>query len=448
LRNNNQTIFRIGGCTDKVTIKHLELLGNSALYGEQPRDRSGNIGIEGLGKWAIDPKTKVETPNSSQVFRFENLTLQNLDKGIWVHNANDGDCNPEEQQCYSWQFDYVKIDHVNSLNNRTGIMVDTYNTDWKITNSQFLYNTAGDGSPANGLHVKKGGSFLIEQSFGGGYDYGSNIGGTFVYVDTVGILSIINSASERGQRSIYTNPLGSISNMMVTVINSIFGDKVELNGRFQYVSTGNLYGATTVQSNSDVKITSTGDRFCYDPYVLPGYCKDSLGNTVSNPGFQGGKVMFQTGRVTEGAGADQIQRRPNFFGYDVEIHDDDATNNEPMLWSKSYNFSKPLLRLGQNYWYDFKRSQDNGFLIMNGNQGIPYRGFTINGLLQMDSNITYNDIVTYGTSVFNNLPVITDGAIVYCKDCAKNTTTGLCQAGTAGVDGAFAKRINGTWRCD
>jgi len=30
LRNNNQTIFRIGGCTDKVTIKNLELLGNSA----------------------------------------------------------------------------------------------------------------------------------------------------------------------------------------------------------------------------------------------------------------------------------------------------------------------------------------------------------------------------------------------------------------------------------
>jgi hypothetical protein len=450
LRNNNQTIFRIGGCTDKITIKHLELLGNSALYGESPRDRSGNIGIEGLGKWAINPKTGVETANSSQVFRFENLTLQNFDKGMWIHNANDGNCDPETQQCYSWQFDYVKVDHVNLVNNRTGIMVDTYNTDWKITNSQFFYNTGGDGAPANGLHIKKGGSFLVEQSWGGGYDYSANIGGTFIYVDTVGILSIINSGSERGQRGLYTNPLGSISSMLITVINSVLGDKVELNGRFQYVSTGNLYGATTVQAGSDVKITSTGDRFCYDPYVLPGFCKDASGNTVSNPGFQGGKIIFQTGRKTEGAGADLIERRPNFFGYDVEIGDDDYTNNEPMLYSHSYNYNKPLLRLGQasGYHYDFKRREFNGFLVITGSQDKPYRGFTINGPLQFDKDMTYNDIVLYGNSTLSGYPVITDGVLVYCKDCAKNTTTGLCQQGTAGVDGAFAKRINGTWRCD
>jgi hypothetical protein len=446
LRNNNQTIFRIGGCTDQVIIRNLELLGNSATYGEQARDSTGNTGIEGLGKWAINPTTQAETPNSSQVFKFENVTFQNLDKGIWVHNANDGNCNTSTQQCHWWQFDYVKVDHGTFINNKTGIWVNTYNTDWKVTNSLFLYSA--QNAPGNGIRLEKAGSMLIEQSFGGGYDYGSQIGGTFVYVDTIGSLSIINSAAERGQRSIYVNPLGAISNLMLTVINSIFGDKIELGGRMQYISTGNFYGAKTVTSTADVKITSTGDRFCYDPAVLPGQCKDENGVTVSNPGFNGGKVMFQTGRPTEGTGADQIQRRPNFFGYDVEIADDDTSNNEPLLSSKSYNFNKPLLRLGQNYWYDFKRSADNGFLIMNGNQNLPYRGFTINGLLQMDKNITYNDIVTYGTTWFNGLPVITDGAIVYCKDCAKNTTTGLCQQGTAGTDGAFAKRINGTWRCD
>jgi hypothetical protein len=447
LRNNNQTIFRIGGCTDQIIVRNLELLGNSALYGEQARDATGDIGIEGLGKWAINPTTQAETPNSSQVFKFENVTFQNLDKGIWVHNANDGNCNASTQQCHSWQFDYVKVDHGTFINNKTGIWINTYNTDWKITNSAFAYSA--QNAPGNGIRLEKAGAVLIEQSFGGGYDYGSNIGGTFVYVDTTGALSIINSASERGQRSIYFNPAGAISNVMLTVINSIFGDKIELGGRLNYISTGNFYGAATVVAGSDVKITSTGDRFCYDPLVLPGFCKDSNGQTVSNPGFNGGKIMFQTGRVAEGSGNDVIQRRPNYFGHEVEVGDDDYNNNDALIYSHSYNYNKPLLRLGQpGYYYDFKRREYNGFLTITGNQDKPYRGITINGPLQFDKDMTYNDIVTYGNSWLSGYPVITDGVLVYCKDCAKNTTTGLCQQGTAGTDGAFAKRINGTWRCD
>jgi hypothetical protein len=38
LRNNNQAIFRIGGCTNQVTVRSIELLGNSALYQEPKRD--------------------------------------------------------------------------------------------------------------------------------------------------------------------------------------------------------------------------------------------------------------------------------------------------------------------------------------------------------------------------------------------------------------------------
>jgi hypothetical protein len=35
--------------------------------------------------------------------------------------------------------------------------------------------------------------------------------------------------------------------------------------------------------------------------------------------------------------------------------------------------------------------------------------------------------------------------LVYCKDCRRGN---VCSQGQAGSDGAFAKRINGQWRCD
>ncbi|MGH9820051.1 MAG: hypothetical protein ACRD43_07755, partial [Pyrinomonadaceae bacterium] len=69
-----------------------------------------------------------------------------------------------------------------------------------------------------------------------------------------------------------------------------------------------------------------------------------------------------------------------------------------------------------------------------------------NGLMQLDPNVTFSDITKWATGP-NDKPQLKDGAIVYCKDCKKNTT-GICAQGRTGVDGAFAKRINGQWRCD
>lgn len=387
LRNPNQTIFRIGGCTNLVTIRNLELLGNSELIGEAKRDARGNYGIEGLGKWAVDARAG-DVPNSSQVFRFENLTLQNFDRAIYVHNANDDKCNPREQRCHGWQFDYVKVDHVNFVNNGTGIWLDTFNTDWSISSSVFNY-LANFNAPGDGIRLQKAGAILVEQSFGGGGNYETHIGGTFIYVDFASSLTIINSGSERGQRSIYTNPGGAVTSAMITVVGGGFSDKVELNGRLNYVSTGNVYGPRTIQAAPEVNITSTGDRFCQDPSVLPSTCFDPQGRFIRNPGFTGGRVMFQTGHLPEGSGANQIEARPNYFGYNVEIGD---------------------------------------------------------GLMQYDPNITFKDITAWA-SASSNRPRVADGAFVYCKDCRKDGS-GACTQGRAGTDGAFAKRINNQWRCD
>jgi hypothetical protein len=387
LRNPNQTIFRIGGCTNQVTVKDLELLGNSALYGERVRDSTGTYGIEGLGKWAKDARSGADSPNSSQVFKFENITFQNLDRGIFVHNANDANCKPSEQFCSNWQFDYVKVDHGLFLNNKTGIWVDTQNSDWKITNSVFSYIAAN--APGDGIRIQKAGSMLIEQSWGGGYDYGASIGGTFLYVDAIGTLTIINSGSERGKRSVYTNPLGAIRSEMITMIGNTFGDPVELHAYLNFTSMANFYGPTTIKADPTVTISSTGDRFCYDPTVLGGLCKDAAGGMVPRPNFNGGRIMFQTGHIPEGSGETRIEGRPNSFGYNVQITD---------------------------------------------------------GLMQFDPNITFGDIMKW-TDAADGRPPVQDGALAYCKDCRKGNS-GICEQGTAGKDGAFAKRINGKWRCD
>lgn len=387
LRNDKQTIFRIGGCTNAVTVRNIELLGNSALAGEAPRSRDRTYGVEALGKWAVDPVNKSEQANNSQFFRFENVVFQNFDTGLRVHNANQDNCNPANQRCNEWQFDYIKVDHGVFINNNTGIYVDTFNTDWKITNSTFAYMAAN--APGTGIHVKRTGSMLIEQSFGGGYDYATAIGGTFVYVESIGSLTIISSAAEKGQRTIYTHPYGAISSLMLTVMGNTFVDKVELNGRINYISSGNLYGGATVVAQPQVNITSIGDRFCYDPLITPGYCKDERGASNLNPGFVGGTVMFRTGRLGEGTGETRIARQPNFFGSDVQIS---------------------------------------------------------GGMLQMDPNITFRDLAGFATGI-EGRPPVADGAIVYCKDC-RRSGSGACTQGTAGADGAFAKRINGQWRCD
>lgn len=449
LRNENQAIFRIGGCTSSVVVRNIELVGNSELQGETKRNSTGNYGIEAVGKWAVDQRTGAENSNTSQIFKFESMTFQNFDKAIYVHNANDERCDPKGQRCNSWQFDYVNVNNVLFSNNRTGIWVDTYNSDWKVSNCFFNYYANANGGPGDGIRLKRATSMLIEQTFGGGGDYGASIGGTFLNIDTVNAVTIISSSSERGQRSIYTNPAGAISSMMISVVGSLFADKIELNGRLNYVSTGTSYKGKTIQATPGVTVVSTGDRFCDDPAVYPQGCFDAAGKFDNNPGFSGGKVIFQTGRAAEGSPPYQFQSRPTFFGHQVEMADDDLSNNAPMLRLRSFNYAKPLIRLGQpSFYYDFQRREHNGFLAITGNQEKPYSGLIINGPIQFDQNMTFKDITLYASvTLMAGMPVISDGALVYCKDCRKNPA-GVCTQGTAGVDGAFAKRINNQWRCD
>lgn len=390
LRNNKQTIFRIGGCTNSVSIRNIELLGNSALLGEARRDRAGTFGVEALGEWPLDPVTKAAAfGNVSQFFRFENVVFQEFDTGIILHNTNAADCNTTKQMCNSWQFDNIRVDHGIFINNKTGISINTFNTDWTIANSQFNFMEAD--APGYGIHVKRAGMILIENTFGGGYDYGGSIGGTFIHIDSVGTMTLVGVSSERSRKSISAVGYGAVSSQSLQVIGSVFNDPIELTGRMNYASFGNRYFGNTMSVGPTVIVNSVGDKFCYDAVTFPGHCTDKVGggNIVNSPGFNGGTIMFKSGRLPEGQGKDRINREPNLFGYDVEIN---------------------------------------------------------KGLLQHDPNMTFRDITALASPVETGSRV-KDGAIVYCKDC-KKAPTGLCAQGQAGTDGAFAKRINNQWRCD
>lgn len=389
LRNNKQAIFRIGGCTNAVTLRNLELLSNTGLYDEGSRDRTGTYGVEGIGKWGIDPVSKQHLPNTSQYFRFENVVFQNFETGIMVHNLNKDNCNSANQMCNQWQFDNVRVDHGVFINNNTGIYIDTFNTDWTIANSQFNFLAAN--APGNGIRVVRGSNILIENTFGGGYNYESLIGGTFLYLDSVGSITLVNVSSERSQRSIYNAPSTSASSQMFTLIGSTFNDLIELTGRMNFASFGNKYFGSTMKISPQVVVNSVGDKFCHDPLTFPGHCTDRVGggNVVNRPGFNGGTIMFRTGRPPEGQGKDLVDREPNYFGYDVELG---------------------------------------------------------GGLMQFDPNIGFRDLAGLVTPRQGTTRV-RDGAMVYCKDCRK-ANTGLCTQGQAGTDGAFAKRINAQWRCD
>lgn len=450
---SGKALFKIGESKRHVTIRDIGLLaydysGTSAVV-------PGSTAVLAEGNY----------PNSSISILFSNMYLRGFDVGIDVKP-----CLPVNGVCPQstpWQFDQIKIDHV-SFESRIGVRMDTENTDWNFSSAWFYMprdqtpaTNTSDASGSYGLYIKRGGFIQINNTFGGG-----SIGGTFLFAANVGGVTIINSQVESLNNSIVygrdhqpneppANDLGQLTNRIM-VIGSQFGAPVKLRHRVIFISTGNHYGANTIQTSTPrVRVYSTGDRFCEDG-IIPNM------PPCPTPGISGpGTIVFATGYPAEtgGGGASNIEEKPTRFGLPVEIRNgggstspmlkvEGDTGSLPIASVSSPNTAPPLLRVGQPaYFYDFRRSGDNGFLEIRGNQDIPYRGVSINGLLQMDKNTTFADITNYANTVFNNQPVITDGAIVYCRDCAKNSA-GVCIQGVAGQDGAFAKRINGAWRCD
>lgn len=427
----NKAIFLLGENNRHITIKDIVLEASRAI--------AGSSGILAEGDY----------PNSSFDFLFSNMSISGFDIGFNVRGCKvasqvNGSC-----QGTPWQFDNVKADHVSFVNNNIGLRMDTNNTDWNISSSWFYMVADSATEPTTaGLYIQRGGFIEVNNTFGG-YTGQTGVGGNFIYAANLegGALQIINSQAERIRNSIVWGQAGTSGDegtylARIVITGSEFGAPIRLRHRINFISTGNHYADNNViSSTSLVRIYSLGDKFCDDGYIGP--------NTCTNAGFQGGTVVFSTGQTQEATSSSAYYNPeiPNRFGLPVEIKG--GNGSQPALSVTSDSTGQiSLLRLGPSgYSYDFGRNSDVGILEINGTQAIPYRGVALNGVLQLDPNMTYSNLVTYGTSYFNGVPVVKDGALLYCKDCEANSSTGVCQLASSN-GGALAKRINGVWKCN
>jgi Pectate lyase superfamily protein len=284
LRGRNLALFRIGECTENVVVKDVELFAES---------NENTNGIEAVGAY-----------NTSQNFYFERVVFQGFNRGVYAHAL--------PQTNLAWQFDYIKFNHCRFTYNRdAAIYSNVPNSDWKIQSSFFINPPRTPTAQADSMHFERAGGVLVQDTFGGGFQ--SAKGGVFLNILDTTFTSIIGSQTESMTASIVYNETkiqgaGDYS-YPLNIIGSIFGDPIIFNARRTLVSSGNLYGPKTFQADDRLRVYSTGDRFCYDGYIL-GCQTDAAINK-----FDRATVIFMTGQPGEGS----VKGHPTYFGTDVQF---------------------------------------------------------------------------------------------------------------------------------
>ncbi len=284
LAGTNRSIFKIGECTEKITIRDIELYA---------RSNENTAGFEAVGAYT-----------SAQDFYFERVSFNNFFRGIYGRGLM--------QTNRHWQFDYIKINHCRFIFNRdAGIWNDTLNSDWKIEGSFFVNPKRQLGQNANSMHFERAATIMIQDTYGGGF--ADARGGTFLSTVNTGNITVIASQTESMTNSYMLNeggdPVVGDYSYPMTVINSLFGDPMVFKARKNFVSMGNLYGAQTFKTNQFVRIYSTGDRFCHDGYTLN--CQGA-----TREFFDKATVVFMTGQPDD---FDKLKGYPTYFGTDVQF---------------------------------------------------------------------------------------------------------------------------------
>jgi hypothetical protein len=257
------------------------------------QSNDNTYGVEAMGAY-----------NSSQDFYFERVIFHNFFRGITAYGLPQTNLN--------WQFDYVKVNACRFVFNRdAGIYTNIRNTDWKIESTTFINPPRRAGQNADSMHFERAAGVLIQDTFGGGF--AGALGGTFIDILDSGGITIISSGTEAMTNSIVynavQNPLAGNYGEPITVINSAFGDPIVFNARRTYVSTGNRYGPNTFRADDRLRVYSTGDRFCYDGYIVG--CQGAQSRN-----FDRATIVFMTGQPGEG----QVTGNPAIFGTDVQFN--------------------------------------------------------------------------------------------------------------------------------
>lgn len=284
LSGTNRALLKIGECTEKITIRDIELIAQS---------NENTYGFEAVGAFT-----------SSQDFYFERVSFSNFYRGIYGHGLPITNKN--------WQFDYIKVNHCRFVYNRdAGIWNDVSNSDWKIQSSLFINPKKQPGQNANSMHFERSAAVLIQDTFGGGFSFAR--GGTFLNLLAPSVVTILASQTENMTNSIVLNEAdiqgaGDYS-YPITLVGSVFGDQINLNARINIVSTGGFYGPNTFKAGPLVRIYSHGDRFCYDGGTLG--CQGA-----TRTFFDKATVVFMTGQPNDYG---RLEGYPTFFGHDVQF---------------------------------------------------------------------------------------------------------------------------------
>jgi hypothetical protein len=284
LSGRNTSLFQIGECVEKVMVRDIELYAQS---------NDNTVAVEAFGAY-----------NSSQDFYFERVIFHNFFRGIYAYGLPQTDLN--------WQFDYVKVIGCRFVFNRdAGIYTNIRNTDWKIEGSTFINPARRAGQNADSMHFERAAGVLIQDTFGGGF--AGALGGTFIDILDSGGITIISSGTEAMANSIVynavQNPMAGNYAEPITVINSAFHNPIIFNARRTFVSTGNRYGPETFRADDRLRVYSTGDRFCYDGYIVG--CQGAVSKN-----FDRATVVFMTGQPGEGS----VKGSPAVFGTDVQFN--------------------------------------------------------------------------------------------------------------------------------
>lgn len=302
LSGNNRALFQIGECVEKVTISDIE------LYAQSNENTSA---IEAKGAYV-----------SSQDFYFERVLFNNFNRGINAFGLPQTDLN--------WQFDYIKVNACRFVFNRdAGIYTNIRNTDWKIEGTVFINPPKKAGQNADSMHFERAAGIVIQDTAGGGFP--NALGGTFLDIlDSAGV-TIIGSSTEQMTNSLVYNAVqnqyaGDYSSP-ITMVNSSFGNPIVFNARRTFVSTGSFYSGDTFRADERLRVYSTGDRFCYDGYILG--CRGAV-----NKNFDRATIVFMTGQPSEG----NVQGNPAIFGTDVQFN---SPIQLPSLPSSSLPQNKP-----------------------------------------------------------------------------------------------------------
>ncbi len=283
LNGANRTLFRIGECMEKIAVKDIELIADS---------QQNTIGVEAVGAY-----------NSAQDIDFENVSFTTFTRGIYAHGL--------PQTNLSWQVDYIHIDRCRFVfNTDAGIYTNSRNSDWRIENSLFTNPKHTATQRADSMHFERAAGIYIDNTVGGGFSNG--LGGTFLDVLDSSSILVSHSQTEAMTNSfVYngvSNPDAGDYSAPITFLNSAFGNPIFFNARRTFVSTGNAYSGNVFKADERLRVYSTGDRFCYDGYIIG--CQGA-----EEKNFDKATIIFMTGQPKEG----QVQGRSTFFGTDVQF---------------------------------------------------------------------------------------------------------------------------------